>query len=89
VTPTPVIARAILVHNRGRQQPLADGIVITRSHDRLEDGGLKCNASNGGPADVDVTEWIQEQDCPEIGGSCHPGEHLIWICERLKSVAGP
>src|SRR6202044_3390156 len=57
-TPTPVISRAILVHNRG-QQPQADGIVITPSHNPPEDGGFKYNPPNGGPADTDVTSGIQ------------------------------
>jgi phosphoglucomutase len=61
VTPTPVISRAILVHNRGREQRLADGIVITPSHNPPEDGGLKYNPPNGGPADTDVTRWIQDR----------------------------
>jgi phosphoglucomutase len=60
-TPTPVISRAILIHNRGRQQQLADGIVITPSHNPPEDGGFKYNPPNGGPADVDVTELIQRR----------------------------
>jgi len=60
-TPTPVISRAILTHNRGRQQQLADGIVITPSHNPPEDGGFKYNPPNGGPADVDVTELIQRR----------------------------
>ena len=55
VTPTPVISRAILVYNRGRKQHLADGIVITPSHNPPEDGGFKYNPTNGGPADTDVT----------------------------------
>jgi phosphoglucomutase len=57
-TPTPVISRAILVHNRGRKSQLADGIVITPSHNPPEDGGLKYNATNGGPADTAATGWI-------------------------------
>src|SRR5215468_5300934 len=61
VTPTPVISRAILVHNRGRDQGHADGIVITPSHNPPEDGGFKYNPPNGGPADTDVTDWIQER----------------------------
>jgi phosphoglucomutase len=61
VTPTPVISRAILVHNRGRNDRLADGIVITPSHNPPEDGGFKYNATNGGPADTDVTRWVQER----------------------------
>jgi len=61
VTPTPVISRAILVYNRGRGEHLADGIVITPSHNPPEDGGFKYNPSNGGPADTDVTHWIERR----------------------------
>src|SRR5262245_53568561 len=61
VTPTPVISRAILVYNRGRKQHLADGIVITPSHNPPEDGGFKYNPTNGGPADTDVTHWVQDR----------------------------
>src|SRR6202795_533559 len=61
VTPTPVISRAILVYNCGRKQHLADGIVITPSHNPPEDGGFKYNPTNGGPADTDVTGWIQRR----------------------------
>ena len=61
VTPTPAISRVILAHNRGRTDRLADGIVITPSHNPPEDGGFKYNPTNGGPADSDVTNWIQER----------------------------
>src|SRR5580693_8997369 len=61
VTPTPVISRAILVYNRGRRDHLADGIVITPSHNPPEDGGFKYNPSNGGPADTNVTHWIEDR----------------------------
>jgi phosphoglucomutase len=61
VTPTPVISRAILVHNRGRKEHLADGVVITPSHNPPEDGGFKYNPTGGGPADTDVTRWIQDR----------------------------
>src|SRR5277367_541551 len=61
VTPTPVISRAIIVHNRGRKTGLADGIVITPSHNPPEDGGFKYNPTNGGPADTDVTRWVQDR----------------------------
>ena len=61
VTPTPVISRAILVHNRGRKAHLADGIVVTPSHNPPEDGGIKYNPPNGGPADTDVTKWMQDR----------------------------
>lgn len=60
-TPTPVISRAILVHNRDRKQGLADGVVITPSHNPPEDGGFKYNPPNGGPADTDVTKWVQDR----------------------------
>jgi phosphoglucomutase len=61
VTPTPVVSRAILAHNRGRKDHLADGIVITPSHNPPEDGGFKYNPTNGGPADTDVTGWVQDR----------------------------
>jgi len=61
VTPTPVISRAILVYNRGRKQHMADGIVVTPSHNPPEDGGFKYNPTNGGPADTDVTRWVQDR----------------------------
>jgi phosphoglucomutase len=61
VTPTPVISRAILVYNRGRKDHFADGIVVTPSHNPPEDGGFKYNPPNGGPADTDVTGWVQDR----------------------------
>jgi phosphoglucomutase len=61
VTPTPVISRAILVYNRGRKEHRADGIVITPSHNPPEDGGFKYNPTNGGPADTDVTKWVENR----------------------------
>ncbi len=61
VTPTPVISRAILEYNRGRNEHLADGIVITPSHNPPEDGGFKYNPTNGGPADTDVTKWVENR----------------------------
>ena len=61
VTPTPVISRAILVYNRGRKEHFADGIVITPSHNPPEDGGFKYNPPNGGPADTDVTKWVEDR----------------------------
>jgi phosphoglucomutase len=61
VTPTPVISQAILVYNRGRKQHLADGIVITPSHNPPQDGGFKYNPTNGGPADTDITRWVEDR----------------------------
>jgi phosphoglucomutase len=58
-TPTPVVSHAILTYNKGRQDGLADGIVITPSHNPPADGGFKYNPPNGGPADVDVTDRVQ------------------------------
>src|SRR6202162_2124460 len=60
-TPTPGISLAILVYNRGRTEHLADGIVITPSHNPPEDGGFKYNPPNGGPADTDVTHWVENR----------------------------
>ncbi len=60
-TPTPVISRAILTYNRDRSDSPADGIVITPSHNPPSDGGFKYNPPNGGPADTDVTDWIQNR----------------------------
>jgi len=61
LTPTPSISRAILVHNQGRRERLADGIVVTPSHNPPEDGGFKYNPPHGGPADTDVTGWVQDR----------------------------
>ena len=61
VTPTPVISHAILAYNCGRREHLADGIVITPSHNPPEDGGFKYTGQNGGPADTDVTRWVQDR----------------------------
>jgi phosphoglucomutase len=60
-TPTPAVSHAILVYNRNRKSGLADGIVITPSHNPPADGGFKYNPPNGGPADTDVTGWIENQ----------------------------
>jgi len=61
LTPTPAISRAILVHNRGRADRFGDGIVITPSHNPPQDGGFKYNPPNGGPADTEVTNWIEKR----------------------------
>jgi phosphoglucomutase len=72
-TPTPVISHAIITYNRGRKTGLADGIVITPSHNPPHDGGFKYNPPNGGPAETDVTDWIEaksneflERDLPDV-----------------------
>ncbi len=60
-TPTPVISHAILTYNASRQSALADGVVISPSHNPPDDGGFKYNPPNGGPADTDTTKWIQNR----------------------------
>ena len=60
-TPTPAISHAILVYNKGRTTGLADGIVITPSHNPPDNGGFKYNPTNGGPADTDITNWVQQR----------------------------
>jgi phosphoglucomutase len=60
-TPTPALSQAILVYNRGRESGLADGIVITPSHNPPDSGGFKYNPPNGGPADTGVTKWIETE----------------------------
>ena len=60
-TPTPVVSHAILAYNKGRTAGLADGIIITPSHNPPEDGGIKYNPPNGGPADTDVTDVVQQR----------------------------
>jgi phosphoglucomutase len=85
VTPTPVISRAILVYNRGRKEHLADGIVITPSHNPPEDGGFKYNPTNGGPADTDVTKWVESRanDLLRAGNS---GVKRIPLTKALRAA---
>ncbi|EIL89485.1 phosphoglucomutase [Rhodanobacter fulvus Jip2] len=60
-TPTPAVSHAILVYNKGRTSGLADGIVITPSHNPPDNGGFKYNPTNGGPADTDITKWVENR----------------------------
>jgi len=85
VTPTPVISRAILVYNRGRSEHLADGIVITPSHNPPADGGLKYNPTNGGPADTDVTGWIQRR-ANELLRAGNAGVRRVPIANALRAA---
>src|SRR5678816_3025260 len=89
VTPTPVISRAILVYNRGRQTHLADGIVVTPSHNPPEDGGFKYNPPNGGPADTDVTGWIQNEANRLIEASLDGVRRLPYEQARRASTIRP
>ena len=77
-TPTPAVSHAILIYNRGREQHLADGIVITPSHNPPEDGGFKYNPTNGGPADTDVTGWIRESCQRTAEGQQRRREARLW-----------
>ncbi len=85
VTPTPVISRAIIVYNRGRKQGLSDGIVITPSHNPPEDGGFKYNPPNGGPADTDVTSWIQNRANELLKSNC-AGVKLVPLAAARKAA---
>ena len=68
-TPTPVISHAILTHNRGRKSGLADGVVITPSHNPPEDGGFKYNPPEGGPADTTATRTIETRANALLAGN--------------------
>ena len=70
-TPTPVISHAILTHNGGRTSGLADGIVLTPSHNPPEDGGIKYNPPHGGPADTQVTKWIEDRANALLAAKLH------------------
>jgi phosphoglucomutase len=85
VTPTPVISRAILVYNRGRETHLADGIVITPSHNPPEDGGFKYNPTNGGPADTNVTKWV-EQRANELLRAGNVGVRRVPFATAIKAA---
>jgi phosphoglucomutase len=85
VTPTPVISRAILVYNRGRKEHRADGIVITPSHNPPEDGGFKYNPTDGGPADTDVTKWVQDRANDLLRGG-NAGVKRVPIATAIKAA---
>ncbi len=70
-TPTPVISHAILTYNQGKTSGLADGIVITPSHNPPEDGGIKYNPPHGGPADTQVTKWIEDRANALLAAELH------------------
>jgi phosphoglucomutase len=86
VTPTPVISWLILVYNRGRREHLADGIVVTPSHNPPEDGGFKYDLTNGGPADTDVTQWIQDR-ANELLGDDNAGVRRVPFASALPAAS--
>jgi phosphoglucomutase len=77
-TPTPAVSHAILSFNRGRRSGLADGVVITPSHNPPEDGGFKYNPPHGGPADADVTQWIQDRANQLLRDGCREVKRIIY-----------
>jgi len=77
-TPTPVISHAIVAYNRSGQAAVADGIVITPSHNPPEDGGFKYNPPHGGPADSDATKWIENRANELIRGALTEVRRLPW-----------
>ena len=83
-TPTPVISHSILGYNRGRSEGLGDGIVVTPSHNPPTDGGIKYNPPNGGPADTDVTDWIQNRANELLRGG-NKGVQRIGFDAALKA----
>jgi phosphoglucomutase len=87
ITPTPVISRAILVYNRSRKEKdhLADGIVVTPSHNPPEDGGFKYNPPNGGPADTDVTRWVENR-ANELLRAKNAGVKRIPFAKAIRSA---
>src|SRR5256712_134663 len=87
VTPTPVISRAILVYNGGRKEHFADGIVVTPSHNPPEDGGFKYNPVNGGPANTDVTRWIENR-ANELLRNGNAGVRLVALKDQYKVAFG-
>ncbi|MFI0794534.1 phosphoglucomutase (alpha-D-glucose-1,6-bisphosphate-dependent) [Micromonospora rubida] len=87
-TPTPAVSHAILAHNRGRTSGLADGIVITPSHNPPDDGGFKYNPTNGGPADTDVTKWIQDRANAILAAGLKEVKRIPYARARAADTTG-
>ncbi|MET8352269.1 MULTISPECIES: phosphoglucomutase (alpha-D-glucose-1,6-bisphosphate-dependent) [unclassified Micromonospora] len=87
-TPTPALSHAILTHNRGRTSGLADGIVITPSHNPPDDGGFKYNPTNGGPADTDVTRWIQDRANAILAAGLKEVRRITYARARAADTTG-
>jgi phosphoglucomutase len=86
ITPTPVISHAILVYNRDRKAHLADGIVITPSHNPPEDGGFKYDPTHGGPADTDVTQWVEDR-ANELLREANTGVKRVPFATAIKAAS--
>ncbi len=89
VSPTPVISHAILGYNKGRGGAFADGIIITPSHNPPADGGFKYNPPNGGPADTDVTNWVQDRANELLGKSKNEVKRLPYSEALAASTTHP
>jgi phosphoglucomutase len=87
-TPTPAISHAILLHNRARRSGLADGIVITPSHNGPDSGGLKYNPPHGGPADTEITTWVQRRANALLERGLEGVRHLPLAQARTASTTG-
>ncbi|MEU8300253.1 phosphoglucomutase (alpha-D-glucose-1,6-bisphosphate-dependent) [Micromonospora sp. NPDC048909] len=87
-TPTPALSHAILTHNRGRTRGLADGIVITPSHNPPDDGGFKYNPTHGGPADTDATKWIQDRANAILVGGLAEVRRVPYARARAAETTG-
>ncbi|MCX5345515.1 phosphoglucomutase (alpha-D-glucose-1,6-bisphosphate-dependent) [Streptomyces atratus] len=87
-TPTPAVSHAILTHNRGRTSQLADGVVVTPSHNPPGDGGFKYNPPNGGPAGSEATGWIQERANEIIAAGMKDVRRLPYVRARAASTTG-
>jgi len=85
-TPTPVISHAILTYNRDRTTGLADGIVVTPSHNPPEDGGFKYNPPNGGPADTNVTGWIEQKANEILAAECRDVKRIPYARARAAAT---
>jgi phosphoglucomutase len=87
-TPTPAVSLAILTHNRERTSELADGVVVTPSHNPPEDGGFKYNPPHGGPADTDATRWIQDRANALIAGGLRDVRRIPYARARTADTTG-
>ncbi|MFJ1843873.1 phosphoglucomutase (alpha-D-glucose-1,6-bisphosphate-dependent) [Streptomyces sp. NPDC088146] len=87
-TPTPAVSHAVLTHNRGRTSQLADGVVVTPSHNPPGDGGFKYNPPNGGPAGSEATGWIQERANEIIAAGMKEVRRLPYARARAASTTG-
>jgi phosphoglucomutase len=87
-TPTPAVSHAILTFNRGRETGLADGVVVTPSHNPPADGGFKYNPPNGGPADTDATSWIQDRANALIAGGLKEVRRVPYARALSASTTG-